>query len=66
MILTVNSNSEYIVASKEMIREAGYFYLGNKDGKLFNGPILLLAKLIKAVMTSAAESECGGLYTDTQ
>ena len=32
------------------------------DGLLFNGAIFILAKVIKAVMQSAAEAECGALY----
>ena len=56
----------YLVASKARSRAAGYFYLGNKDGKLFNGPIFILAKVTKAVMASAAEAKYGGLYMNTQ
>ena len=47
-------------------RAAGYFYLGNKDDKLFNGSIFIIAKIIKAVMSSAAEAECGGLFLNAQ
>jgi len=32
-------------------------FLGNKDRKLFNGSLLVLAKIIKNIMSSAAESE---------
>ena len=66
MILTVDSDVAYLVASKATSRAYGYFYLGNKYGKIFNGPILILAKLIKVVMESSAEAECGGLYIDAQ
>ena len=62
MILTIDSDAAYLVAKKARSRAAGYFYLSNKDGKLFNGPIFVLSKVIKAVMSSAAEAECGGLY----
>ncbi len=62
MILTINSDAAYLVAPKARSRAAGYFYLGNNDGKLFNGPIFILTKLIKTVMASAAEAECAGLY----
>ena len=61
MILTIDSDAAYLVAKKARSRAAGYFYLGNKDGKLFNGPMFVLSKIIKAVMSSAAESECGAL-----
>ena len=62
MILTIDSDAAYLVAPKARSRAAGYFYLGNNDGKLFNGPIFILTKLIQAVMASAAEAECAGLY----
>ena len=66
MQLMVDSDAAYLVAPKARSRVAGYHYLGNKDGKLFNGPIYVLAKIIKAVMSSAAEAECGGLYINAQ
>ena len=55
MILTVDSDSAYLVASKARIRAARYFYLGNQYGKLLNRPIFIFAKVIKSVMASAAE-----------
>jgi hypothetical protein len=66
MILTIDSDAAYLVAAKARSRAAGYFYLGNKDNQLFNGPIYILTKLIKAVMSSAAEAECGGLYLNAK
>ena len=66
MILIIDSDAVYVEASKPIIRAAGNFYLGNKDGKFFNGPILILAKFLKAVMASEAEAECGGLYINSQ
>jgi len=44
----------------------GYFYLGNKDHNLHNGAILVLAKIIKNVMSSAAEAETGALFMNAQ
>jgi len=44
----------------------GYHYLGNKDRKLFNRPLLVLAKIIKKVMSFAAESKVGGLYMNAR
>jgi hypothetical protein len=62
MILTIDSDAAYQVAAKSRSRASGYHhYLGNADGKLFNGAIFIFAKIIKAVMQSAAEAECGGL-----
>jgi len=44
----------------------GYHFLGNKDQQLFNGLLLVLAKIIKNVMGSVAESEIGALYVNAQ
>ena len=61
MILLCESDAAYLVAPKSRSRLGGYHYLRNKLGTQFNGPIYLLAKIIKAVMGSAAEAEVGGL-----
>ena len=66
MLLTVDSDTEYLVASKARSKAAGYFYLGKKCGKFFNVPIFVLAEIIKAVMASAAYTEFGGLYIRAQ
>ena len=51
MQLEIDCDAAYLVVSKARIRAAGYHYLGNYDGKLFNGPIYVLDKVIKSVMT---------------
>ena len=66
MVLTIDSDAAYLVAAKARSRAAGFFYLGNKDNQLFNGPIYVLTKIIQAVMSSAAEAECGGLYLNAK
>ena len=62
MQLEIYCDAAYLVASKSRSRSAGYHYLGNYDGKLFNGKIYVLAKVIKAVMISAAEAESESLF----
>ena len=62
MQLEVDCDAAYLVAPKARSRAAGYHYLGNHDGNLFNGPIYVLAKVIKAVMTSAAEAENESIF----
>ena len=62
MILSRESDAAYLVAPKSQSRAGGYHYIGNKAGTQFNGPIYILAKIIKAVMGSAAEAEVVGLY----
>ena len=66
MQLLIDSDASYLTAPKARSRAGGYHYLGNYDGDLFNGPIYILAKIIKAVMSSAAEAECGALYINAQ
>ena len=66
MILRVESDAAYLVAAEARSRAGGYHYLTNKTGTLFNGPVLILAKVIKNVMASAAEAEIGALYMNGQ
>ena len=62
MQLQIDSDAAYLVSKNARSRAGEYYFLGDYDGKLFNGPIYILAKIIKAVMPSAAEIECGSLY----
>ena len=66
MILNVDSDASYRVEPEAQSRMGGFHFLGNKDEKLFNGPILVLAKVIRNVMASATEAEIGGLFMNTQ
>jgi hypothetical protein len=66
MILYVISDAAYLVCPMARSRVGGYHYMGNKDGKLFNAAIFVLAKVIKNVMASAAESEVGSLFMNGQ
>lgn len=66
MQLTIYSDAGYLNAAKSISRVGGYHFLGNKDGTLFNGAIHILAKVIKAVMASAAEAEVGSLFLNAQ
>ena len=62
MILQLDSDAAYLVCPEARSRAGGYFFLGNKDRKLFNGALKVLAKIIKNVMASASEAEVAGLY----
>lgn len=66
MILTTDSDAAYLVARMARSRAGGFHYLGNKDRKLINGSIAIIAKIIKAVMSSAAEAEVGALYINAK
>ena len=66
MILHVDSDAAYLVAPEARSRAGGYHYLSDKQGRIFNGPVLALAKVIKNVMASATEAELGALYLNCQ
>ena len=65
MQLEIGFDAAYLVASKSRSRASGYHCLGNCDGKIFNGTIYVLAKVIKAVMSSAAEAESESLFLNS-
>ena len=68
MILHNHSDEAYLVATGVRLRAAGYTYLGNdtNNKQIINGPISIIAKIIKGVMSSAAEVDIGALYTNTR
>ena len=66
MILQIDSDAAYLVAAEARSRASRFFYLGNKDGKLINGSILVLAKIIKFVMSSTAEAEIAALFMNAK
>ena len=66
MILFINSNAAYLVKPKAKSRAGGFFYFGNKDSKLINRSILILAKLIKFVMVSATKSEIAASFMNAK
>ena len=66
MILFIDSDAAYLVERGAKSRAEGFFYLGNKDGTIINGSILVLAKIIKFVMSSAAEAEIAGLFMNAK
>ena len=72
MQLQIDSDAAYLVNKNGRSRAGGYHFLGNHNGKLFNGLIYIyiyiyiLAKIIRAVMALAAEAKCGSLYMNAQ
>ena len=67
MILYNHSDAAYLVATGERSQAAGYTYLGNdiNNKQILNGPISIIAKIVKGVISSAAEAEIGALYECT-
>ena len=69
MILQVHADMSYISETKARSMASGHYFLGNniKSGKpiVLNGAIHTLCKII-GVVASAAESELGSLFLNTQ
>ena len=66
MILQGDSDAAYLVVPEARSRAGGFHYTGNGDGQLTNGPITVLAKIIKHVMKSAAEAEVIALFMNAE
>jgi hypothetical protein len=60
MILHIHSDASCLSENEAKSRAGGFFYMGNttkNDKKLTNGAILIISKVLKHVMSSAAEAE---------
>jgi hypothetical protein len=59
MILHIHSDASYLSENESKIRAGGFFYMGSNnktDKKLTNGAIFIISKVLKHVMSSAAEA----------
>ena len=71
MILTIDSDAAYLVLPQARSRIAGYHYLSSlplspEQSPPLNAPILVLCKTLRTVVSSAAESETAGVFTNAQ
>jgi hypothetical protein len=69
MILHIHSDASYLSEDEEKSRAGGFFYMGNATKgkkKLTNGAILIISKVIKHVMSSAAEAEIGAVFINSK
>ena len=71
MILYIDSDAVYLVADKARSKVSGFYYCSNKDPKQcpnppINGPIWIECKMLRHVVTSAAEAETAGLFYNCQ
>ena len=69
MILKIHSDASYLSEPKARSRAGGHFFLGDKPStqpELGNGAILNKSTIMRNVMSSAAEAECGALYDNTK
>jgi hypothetical protein len=65
MILHIHSDASYISENEAKSRAGGFFYMDsntNTDKKLTNGAILIIRKVLKHVMSLAAEAETGAVF----
>jgi hypothetical protein len=68
MVLHIHSDASYLSVSNARSRLGGLFFLGNKSPEqdTKNGSILNVPAVIKNVVASAAESEVGACFHNTQ
>jgi hypothetical protein len=69
MILHIHSEASYLSENEAKSRAGGFFYMGNttkNDKKLTNGAILIVSKVLKHVMSSAAETEIGAVFINAK
>ena len=68
MILRVESDASYLTEPNAKSRAGGHHYLGRKcDNQPWcNGPLLSLSKVLRNVMSSAAEAEIGALFINAR
>jgi hypothetical protein len=69
MILHIHSDASYLSENEAKSRSGGFFYMGNTnkhDKKLTNGAILIVSKVLKHVMSSAAEAEIGAVFINAK
>jgi hypothetical protein len=69
MILHIHSDESYLSGNEAKSRAGGLSYMGNtaqNDKKLTKGAILIVSKVLKHVMSSAAEAEIGALFINAK
>ena len=71
MILYADSDAAYLISEGAKSRIAGYFYCSNKSNTKppnppLNAPVHVECKLLRHVVTSAAEAETAGLFLNSQ
>jgi hypothetical protein len=67
MVLAIHSDASYLSEPKARSRAGGHFFLSeNTQDPNDNGAVHTVAKIIKAVMSSAAEAELGGLFINAK
>jgi hypothetical protein len=69
MILHIHSDASYLSENEAKGRAGGFFYMGSNnktDKNLTNGAILIIGKVLKHVMSLAAEAEIGAVFINAK
>jgi hypothetical protein len=69
MVLHIHSDASYLSENEAKSRAWGFFYMGSNtktNKKLTNGAILIISKVLKNVMSSAAEAEIGAVFINAK
>jgi hypothetical protein len=69
MILHIHSDASSLSENEAKSRSGGFLYMDsstNTEKKLTNGAILIISKVLKHVMSSAAEAEIGAVFINTK
>ncbi len=67
MVLVVHSHASYLSEPTARSRAGGHFFCSaNVDDPPNNGAVLNISKILKAVMSSAAEAKLGALYINAR
>ena len=65
MVLFAHIDASYLSETKTSIRAGGHFFMSdNASIPSNNGAVVTISQIIKAVMSSAAESDLGSLFID--
>jgi hypothetical protein len=61
MILKITSDAAYLIQPKARSCAAAHYHLGWLNSDRTNGPVNILCKTIKNIVSSAAEAKTGGI-----
>jgi hypothetical protein len=67
MVLAIHSDASYLSEPKAQSRAGGHYFMSEDvPDPADNGAVHTVAKIIKAVMSSAAEAELGGIFINAK
>jgi hypothetical protein len=66
MMLHIHSDASYLSENEAKIRPGGFFYMGNDTNTDKKGAISVISKVLKHVMSSAADAEIGAVFINAK